>query len=93
MNLLQSLYISRPDDSTEAKLMELINDCTLPENLKLFGLQRETPTSEYTNLDPLNDKESLDVNEGLVQLLIRILTVSAGSPGQLITMHVLQFPD
>jgi neurofibromin 1 len=93
MNLLQSLYIARPDDSTEPKLMQLINDCTLPENLKLFGLQRETPTSEYTNLDPLNDKDSLDINEDLVKLLIRILTDSAGSPGQLITIYDVQPPD
>jgi len=93
MNLLQSLYISCPDDSTEPKLMQLINDCTLPENLKLFGLQRETPTSEYTNLDPLNDKDTLDINERLIELLIRILTVSAGSPGQLITIRVLSRPD
>ena len=87
INLLQSLYISRPDDSTEPELMQLINDYTLPENLKLFGLQRETPTSEYTNLDPLNDKESLDINENLVQLLIRLLTVAAGSPGRFFLSH------
>jgi len=93
INLLQSLYISRPDDSTEPKLMQLINDYTLPENLKLFGLQRETPTSEYTNLDPLNDKESLDVNENLVQQLIRLLTVAAGSPGQFFITHLSQHQD
>ncbi|KAF8165773.1 hypothetical protein B0H34DRAFT_794124 [Crassisporium funariophilum] len=83
MNLLQSLYIARPDDSTEPDIMRLINDCTLPENLRLFGLRRPTPTSEYTNLDPINDKESLDTQEGLTQLLIRILNVTAGSNGLL----------
>lgn len=90
MNLLQSLYISRPDDSTEPELMQLINDCTLPENLKSFGLQRGTPTSEYTNLEPADDKESLDINERLVQLLVRLLTVAAGSPGQFIPIHLSQ---
>jgi len=73
INLLQSLYIARPDDSTEPELAQLINDCTLPETLKMFGLQRESPASEYTNLDPLNDKDCLDTHERLVQLLIRIL--------------------
>ncbi|KDR84288.1 hypothetical protein GALMADRAFT_87191 [Galerina marginata CBS 339.88] len=83
INLLQSLYIGRQDDTTESALMQLINDCTLPESLKLFGLRRETPTSEYTNLDPFNEKDTLDTYERLVQLLLRILDVSAGSPGLL----------
>lgn len=81
VNLLQSLYVARPDDSTEAELAQLINDCTTPDTLKMFGLQRETLTSEYTNLDPVNDKDSLDTHERLVQFLIRILNVSAGSTG------------
>ncbi|PPR04649.1 hypothetical protein CVT24_011867 [Panaeolus cyanescens] len=83
VNLLQSLYMSRPDDTTESGLMELITECTLPEVLKLFGLQRETPTSEYVNLDPLGDKETLDTQEKLVQFLIRIMNVSSGSTGLL----------
>lgn len=88
VNLLQSLYMSRPDDTTESGLMELINDCTLPEVLKLFGLQRETPTSEYVNLDPVGDKEALDTQERLVQLLIRIMNVSSGSTGELDVLSI-----
>ncbi|KAF9527976.1 hypothetical protein CPB83DRAFT_363170 [Crepidotus variabilis] len=83
MNLLQSLYLARPDDSTEADLKELIDDCTLPETLKLFGLRRETPTSEYTCYDLSSDKNFLDSHEQLVQLLIRILDVSSGTQGLL----------
>ncbi|KAF8806096.1 hypothetical protein BYT27DRAFT_7141632 [Phlegmacium glaucopus] len=83
MNLLQSLYISRPDDRIEPELMRLINDCTLPENLELFGLRRETPTAEYSNIEFNSEKASLDAQEELTRLLLRIMTVTAGSPGLL----------
>jgi hypothetical protein len=83
MNLLQSLFIARPDDSTEPGLMQLINDCTSSETLRLFGLKRETSTSEYTIVDQSNDKDALESSEKLVALLIRILSDSAGSTGQL----------
>lgn len=81
MNLLQSLFIARPDDSTEPGLMLLINDCTLPETLRLFGLKRETSTSEYTIVDQSNDRDALENSEKLVALLIRILSDPAGSIG------------
>lgn len=81
VNLLQSLYFSRPDDSTESEMKRLIKDCMLPETLKLFGLRREKSTSEYTALDPLNEKNILDTHEILVQFLIRLLDVSAGTQG------------
>ena len=80
INLLQSLYIARPEDG-ESEIKQLISDCSLPENLKLFGLQRETPTSEYAKLEPLDEKIALDTQGNLVQLLIRVLDVSAGSQG------------
>ena len=79
VNLLQSLYISRPDDRTEPEIMRLINDCSLPENLSLFGLRRETPTAEYSNVESSGEKASLDKQEKLAQLLVRIMTVTAGS--------------
>lgn len=82
MNLLQSLYISRTEDAPASELLQLITDCTLPENIKLFGLLRETPTSEYTTLDPVNDKERLDIQERLTHLLVRIMEVTAGSKGK-----------
>jgi len=86
MNLLQSLYSSRPDDGTEAGLKQLIDDCMLPETLKLFGLKREKLTSEYATFDPSkleisNEKNVLDMHERFAQLLIRLLEVSAGTRG------------
>jgi hypothetical protein len=81
MNLLQSLYLSRPDDRTEPELMRLINDCSLPENLGLFGLQRESLSSRYSNTESGSEKATLDAQEKLTQLLLRIMTVSAGSTG------------
>ena len=86
MNLLQSLYTSRPEDNTVTELKQLIDDCILPETLKLFGLRREKPTSEYTSFDLSKvdvsyEKNVLDTHERLVQLLIRLLEVSAGTRG------------
>jgi hypothetical protein len=78
INLLQSLYISRPDDTTESEIMRLINDCTLPENLQLFGLRRDTPTAEYSNEDSNGQKAFIDRHEKLAQLLLRVMTVTAG---------------
>ncbi|PPQ78909.1 hypothetical protein CVT25_002369 [Psilocybe cyanescens] len=84
VNLLQSLYIARHDNGPEEQaLMQLINDCSLPSTLKLFGLRRETPASEYINNDLINDKDILDNQERLVQFLIRILSITSGTPGLL----------
>lgn len=88
VNLLQSLYIARPDDSTEPALMQLINECSLPETLKLFGLKRETSSSEYTGVDFPGDKENVDNAEKLVALLVSILEVSSGSVGLLAILYV-----
>ncbi|TFK43927.1 hypothetical protein BDQ12DRAFT_702865 [Crucibulum laeve] len=81
MNLLQSLYITRTEETPNPELRQLIDECTTPETLKLFGLLRETPTSEYVNLDPANDKEALDIQERLSQLLIRIMDSTSGTRG------------
>ena len=79
INLLQSLYLSRPDDTTESEIMRLINDCTLPEYLQLFGLRRGVPTAEYSNLESNSEKAFLDRQEKLTELLLRIMTVTAGN--------------
>lgn len=81
MNLLQSLHVSRTDESMGPELLNLIEDFTKPETLRLFGLRRETPTSEYTNFDAVNDKEYLDNQELLSEFLVRILEVTSGSKG------------
>ncbi|KAG6919754.1 hypothetical protein DXG01_001588 [Tephrocybe rancida] len=83
MNLLQALYISRTEESVGPELLELINDCTTPAKLRLFGLKRETSTSEYTNCDPSSDKENLDTQEELTQFLVKIMEVGSGSKGLL----------
>lgn len=82
VNLLQSLYIARHENGPEEQaLMQLINDCNLPSTLKLFGLRRETPASEYVNNELNSDKDILDNQERLVQFLLRVLSVSAGTQG------------
>jgi hypothetical protein len=82
MNLLQSLYV--PDSQgCQTQLLELITECSQPTTLCLFGLRRETPTSEYINVDPSIDKEALDIQERLVDFLVKILEVTSGSKGVL----------
>lgn len=83
MNLLQALYLARGDDTTGPDLRLLIDECTQPEVLRLFGLVRLSPTSEYTNLDPANDSAYIDTQESLTQLLVRIMEVTSGSNGTL----------
>lgn len=80
MNLLQSMYLARAEDG-DAELLEVIAECTQPETLLLFGLTRPTTTSEYSNIDPLNDKILLEKQEDLAKLLVRILEVTAGTKG------------
>ena len=82
VNLLQGLYVSRPDDSSEPGLMKLINECSTSQVLKLFGLARDAPTSDYTSVDPINEKETLDNAEALVQFLVRLMDISAGTNGK-----------
>jgi neurofibromin 1 len=82
MNLLQSLYVSRTEED-RADLLQLITECTHPTTLSLFGLRRDTPTSEYANVDPASDKDTLDIQERLVDFLVRILEVTSGSKGML----------
>jgi neurofibromin 1 len=81
INLLQALYLSRTDDISAPEVLRLIDDCSTPATLKLFGLMRETPTSEYTKYDAPSDKEHLDNMEAFVQLLMRIGEVASGSRG------------
>ncbi|TFK24729.1 hypothetical protein FA15DRAFT_406917 [Coprinopsis marcescibilis] len=83
MNLLQGLYISRSDDLSGTELLQFIESCMTLNSLKLFGLTRETATSEYTSWDPTNDKEKLDHLEKLVELLLRMTDITSGSRGLL----------
>jgi hypothetical protein len=81
MNLLQSLYVSCTDDPSAPELLLLINECSRADTVRLFGLCRTTATSEYTNLDPSNEKLHIDRQESLTRLLVRILEVTAGTRG------------
>ena len=81
MNLLQALYISRTEESVGPELLELINECATPARLRLFGLRRDTSTSEYTNWDSSSDKETLDTLEELTQFLVKIMEIGSGSKG------------
>jgi hypothetical protein len=81
MNLLQSLYLTRPEDASGPKFLNLINECTQPETLQLFGLTRSTSTSDYTDFEHTGDKSLLDSLERLSRLLVRIVEISAGSQG------------
>lgn len=81
MNLLQALYVSRTDEIAGPELLQIIDHCSSDESLKLFGLRRETPTSEFTSYDAANEKERLDNLERFMGLLIRIMEVSSGSRG------------
>jgi hypothetical protein len=87
MNLLQSLYNTRSEDVTGPELLLVINECTRAETLQLFGLQRATATSEYSNFEPSNDKQRIDLQESLTQLLARIMETTAGSQGLLESCH------
>lgn len=85
MNLLQSMYIARSEDSADPlpELSQLLNEFSEPGTLELFGLHRTTSTSEYTSYDPTQDAMLIDNYERLARLLVRILEASAGTKGLL----------
>jgi hypothetical protein len=82
MNLLQSLYMSRSDDIPAEELLQLMKECTTPAKLKIFGLLRDTPSSEYGMVDHTTDKEYLDTLEDLTLLLAKIMELASGSTGE-----------
>ncbi|KAG6336483.1 hypothetical protein ID866_2597 [Astraeus odoratus] len=70
MNFLQSLLLARPEDPSAPNLRALIRQLATTENLQLFGLCRQSCTSDYCDYDPRNDKEAIDSQEALTSLLI-----------------------
>jgi hypothetical protein len=82
VNLLQALYNSRTEESLGPELLHLITSCASPEKLRLFGLSRETTTSEYTVIDPTNATEILDTHERLIEFLLQIMKVASMSQGK-----------
>lgn len=83
LNYLQSLHFTRNDDHESPDVLPLIEEFTRPSTLRLFGLARITSTSEYTDIDHVNDKVFMETVERLTQLLIRVLEITAGSQGAL----------
>lgn len=82
LNFLQSLHSARNDDDESREVLLLIQEFTQPSILHLFGLARMTSSSEYTDLDPVNDKGYIDAQEGLTEVLVRVLEVTAGTRGR-----------
>ncbi|KAH8096624.1 hypothetical protein BXZ70DRAFT_945419 [Cristinia sonorae] len=84
MNLLQSVYLARKGDSESSpEIRALIDECTLPQSLKCFGLTRRSPTSDYMVYEFGGDKAYLDSMEQLCGLLGRIMEAVAGHTGLL----------
>ncbi|KAL0949203.1 hypothetical protein HGRIS_009281 [Hohenbuehelia grisea] len=84
MNLLQAIYTSKAEDDPAAtEVSNLLATFQTPETLALFGLQRLTKTCDYTSLDPVGDSAQIDNYEGLTDLLLRLIEISANSKGLL----------
>jgi hypothetical protein len=83
-SMLQSTDVSGDeDDARSATIRSLLEELAEPETLRLFGLVRETPSSEYVNFDVPNDANHIDAEESMARLLIRVLEAMAGTPGEL----------
>lgn len=83
LNFLQSLHLARSDESEAPEVFPLIAEYTQASTLRLFGLSRSSPTSEYTDVDPASDKIFMETQENLTQLLVRTLETTAESRGML----------
>lgn len=82
MNMLQSMQLTTPEDVARPEIRTLLEECMDPETIRLFGLMRPTPTSEFCHYDVPTDKESIDAQENLTRLLVRVLEAMAGTPGR-----------
>jgi len=89
VNLLQALYNSRMEESLGLEYLPLITDCASSEKLQLFGLSRETSTSEYTAVDPLSATDALDNHERLTEFLLQIMKVASMSQGIFESEHTV----
>jgi hypothetical protein len=85
VNLLHSIYLAKTstgETTVSPEIQTLLEECASSKTLKIFGLRRHTPTSDYTLYDPPNDKQHLELLEQLSLLLLRVMEVTAGSRGQ-----------
>ncbi|TBU46391.1 hypothetical protein BD309DRAFT_622853 [Dichomitus squalens] len=83
-HMLHAMCSLRLTDATASPEIEaLLDECCQPEGLRLFGLSRPTPTSEYVIYDPPNGKALIDDLEALTKLLVRIMQAISGTKGLL----------
>ena len=82
MNMLQTLTMGKTGESPAiSEIRNLLDKCTEPETLHLFGLERSSVTGEYFNHEPATDKLVIITQEKLAQFLARIMEDVAGSKG------------
>ncbi|CDO69579.1 hypothetical protein BN946_scf184759.g19 [Trametes cinnabarina] len=82
-HMLHVLYSMRLKDSTASPdIQALIEECDRPEGLRLFGLCKATPTSDFSPYDSSNGKAVIDDLEALTRLLLRTMEAVAGSKVQ-----------
>ena len=80
-NYLQSVYGSYGEGGDSSSVLSLLKEFTKEPILRLFGLTRTNPSSEYCLADPINDRDFLEIQENLTALLIRVMEVTAGTNG------------
>ncbi|EMD40361.1 hypothetical protein CERSUDRAFT_148314 [Gelatoporia subvermispora B] len=84
VNMLQSLYSHRStESSTGPDIQVLLEECSQPETLRLFGLVRPTSSGDYVSWDPTTDKLSIDTLESLTRFLARTMEAISGNRGLL----------
>ncbi|EIN11059.1 hypothetical protein PUNSTDRAFT_51619 [Punctularia strigosozonata HHB-11173 SS5] len=83
INMLQFTDVSNTEDESRSVIRSLLEELAQPETLNLFGLTRDTPSSEYISFDAATDTGRIDAQENLSRLLIRVLDAIAGSQGVL----------
>lgn len=82
VNQLHSTYLARSTSGEGAatpEIQSLLDEFATTETLKIFGLIRPTPTSDYAVYDPLNERQYLENLEKLAKLLARVMEALAGS--------------
>ncbi|OBZ70421.1 Neurofibromin [Grifola frondosa] len=84
-HMLHALYSLRLGDTSTVspEIQVLIDECVQPDTIKLFGLAKPTPTSDFVCYDYPNDKALIDGLEGLTRLLVRIMETISGTRGLL----------
>lgn len=93
VNLLHSMYLAKSaagESTVSPEIQALLHECAAPPTLKMFGLRRPTPTSDYAQYDPVNDMQYLESLEQLSLLLVRIMEATAGSRGRFECFQLLE---